>query len=58
MASRSVCLNSYVGPPVSRYVRGLASAMREHGFAGELHLMTSAGGVMTADSAAEKPSRR
>ena len=51
----TVCLNAYVGPKVSHYVRGLAGAMRERGFAGELHLMTSAGGVMTAESAAEKP---
>jgi 5-oxoprolinase (ATP-hydrolysing) len=51
----TVCLNAYVGPKVSRYVQGLAGAMHERGFAGELHLMTSAGGVMTADSAAEKP---
>jgi 5-oxoprolinase (ATP-hydrolysing) len=51
----TVCLNAYVGPKVSRYVRGLAGAMRERGFAGDLHLMTSAGGVMTAESAAEKP---
>ena len=51
----TVCLNAYVGPKVSRYVRGLAGAMQERGFAGELHLMTSAGGVMTAESAAEKP---
>jgi 5-oxoprolinase (ATP-hydrolysing) len=51
----TVCLNAYVGPKVSRYVRGLAAAMRERGFAGDLHLMTSAGGVMTAEGAAEKP---
>jgi 5-oxoprolinase (ATP-hydrolysing) len=51
----TVCLNAYVGPKVSRYVRGLARAMGERGFGGELHLMTSAGGVMTADSAAETP---
>ena len=51
----TVCLNAYVGPKVSRYVRGLAGAMEHHGFAGDLHLMTSAGGVMTAASAAEKP---
>jgi len=51
----TVCLNAYVGPKVSRYVRGLAGAMQEQGFAGELHLMTSAGGVMTAAGAAEKP---
>ena len=51
----TVCLNAYVGPKVSRYVRGLAEAMQEQGFAGELHLMTSAGGVMTAAGAAEKP---
>jgi 5-oxoprolinase (ATP-hydrolysing) len=51
----TVCLNAYVGPKVSRYVRGLADAMHERGFAGELHLMTSAGGVMTASGAVEKP---
>src|SRR5262249_23508466 len=30
-------------------------AMGEHGFQSELHLMTSAGGVMTGQSAIEKP---
>jgi 5-oxoprolinase (ATP-hydrolysing) len=51
----TVCLNAYVGPKVSRYVVELESAMAEKGFGGELHLMTSAGGVMTGQSAAEKP---
>jgi N-methylhydantoinase A/oxoprolinase/acetone carboxylase beta subunit/N-methylhydantoinase B/oxoprolinase/acetone carboxylase alpha subunit len=51
----TVCLNAYVGPKVSRYVRALTGAIRERGFVPDLHLMTSAGGVMTAESAVEKP---
>jgi len=51
----TVCLNAYVGPKVSRYVRRLASEMSTHGFDAELHLMSSTGGVLTAESAAEKP---
>jgi 5-oxoprolinase (ATP-hydrolysing) len=51
----TVCLNAYVGPKVSRYVRALTGAIREKGFAADLHLMTSAGGVMTGEAAVEKP---
>jgi N-methylhydantoinase A/oxoprolinase/acetone carboxylase beta subunit len=51
----TVCLNAYVGPRVSRYVRRLASEMSTNGFDAELHLMSSTGGVLTAESAAEKP---
>jgi 5-oxoprolinase (ATP-hydrolysing) len=51
----TVCLNAYVGPKVSRYVRGLVASMTAQGFDAELHLMGSAGGVMTADGASEKP---
>ncbi|MFN8062973.1 MAG: hydantoinase B/oxoprolinase family protein [Vicinamibacterales bacterium] len=51
----TVCLNAYVGPKVSRYVRRLGSEMASRGFNAELHLMSSAGGVLTGDSAAEKP---
>jgi 5-oxoprolinase (ATP-hydrolysing) len=51
----TVCLNAYVGPTVSRYVRRLAREISERGFDAELHLMNSAGGVLTAAGAAEKP---
>ena len=51
----TVCLNAYVGPKVSRYVRRLASEMAGRGFDAELHLMSSSGGVLTEQSATDKP---
>jgi N-methylhydantoinase A/oxoprolinase/acetone carboxylase beta subunit/N-methylhydantoinase B/oxoprolinase/acetone carboxylase alpha subunit len=51
----TVCLNAYVGPKVSRYVRRLASEMASRGFDAELHLMSSSGGVLTEQSATDKP---
>ncbi|MCZ7664517.1 MAG: hydantoinase/oxoprolinase family protein [Thermoleophilia bacterium] len=51
----TTCLNSYIGPKVSRYVRNLGSAIRQEGMASELHLMQSAGGVTTMAGAIDKP---
>jgi N-methylhydantoinase A len=42
-------VNAYVGPPIVRYVGRLVARLRDEGFAGELLLATSAGGVAHPD---------
>src|SRR4029079_16495016 len=51
----TVCLNAYIGPKVSRYVRRLESELRELGVRTGVHLMTSASGVATAEGATARP---
>ncbi len=51
----TVCLNAYIGPQVSRYVRRLDRTITDRGIRGGLHLMTSVGGVATAEGAAQRP---
>jgi N-methylhydantoinase A/oxoprolinase/acetone carboxylase beta subunit len=49
----TACLNAYIGPAVSQYIRRLATGIEET--APTLHVMTSAGGVTTGEDAAERP---
>ena len=51
----TVCLNAYVGPQISRYVRRLDQTITDKGIHGGLHLMTSVGGVATTEGAAYRP---
>jgi N-methylhydantoinase A/oxoprolinase/acetone carboxylase beta subunit len=51
----TVCLNAYIGPRVSRYVRRLEDELRRLGVRTGLHLMTSASGVATAEGAVARP---
>ena len=51
----TTCLNAYIGPKVARYIDRFKAALADHSIAAELHLMTSAGGVITAEIAREKP---
>ena len=51
----TVALNAYVGPKVSRYVSRFDEALREIGFAREVQLMQSSGGMATVESARERP---
>jgi N-methylhydantoinase A/oxoprolinase/acetone carboxylase beta subunit len=51
----TVCLNAYVGPTVSRYVRRLEDELRGLGVRTGVHLMTSASGVATAEGAVSRP---
>lgn len=48
-------VNAYVGPRVRRYLERLAAALRDEGFARDLLIMQSNGGIMTADFAARRP---
>jgi len=51
----TVCLNAYIGPRVSRYVRRLEEELEAMGVRTGLHLMTSASGVATAQGAIARP---
>ena len=48
-------VNAYIGPKVSGYVGSLEASLREHGFAGELSIMQSNGGVMSPKIAVRRP---
>ncbi len=48
-------VNAYIGPKVGGYVSNLKSRLGENGFAGELSIMRSNGGVMTPEVATERP---
>jgi N-methylhydantoinase A len=51
----TACLNSYVRPRVEAYVQHLASSLKSTGVVGELNLLRSDAGLMTADVASEQP---
>ena len=51
----TVCLNAYIGPRVSRYVRRLEEELAAMDVKTGLHLMTSASGVATAEGAIARP---
>jgi N-methylhydantoinase A len=48
-------VNAYIGPKVGGYVKSLKSSLGEVGFAGNLSIMRSNGGVMTPETATERP---
>ncbi|MGH6671748.1 MAG: hydantoinase/oxoprolinase family protein [Xanthobacteraceae bacterium] len=48
-------VNAYIGPKVGGYVSNLKSRLGDAGFAGELSIMRSNGGVMTPEVATERP---
>ncbi|HVY10445.1 MAG TPA: hydantoinase/oxoprolinase family protein [Mycobacteriales bacterium] len=47
-------VNAYVGPPIARYLGRLTQRLSEAGYAHELLVATSSGGVATADAAARR----
>jgi 5-oxoprolinase (ATP-hydrolysing)/N-methylhydantoinase A len=51
----TVCLNAFIGPRVSNYVRRLEEALRGMNVRTGVHLMTSASGVATAAGAVARP---
>ena len=48
-------VNAFIGPKVGGYVKSLESKLGEIGFAGNLSIMRSNGGVMTPEVATERP---
>jgi N-methylhydantoinase A len=51
----SAVLEAYTAPVIRRYLQRLQSEMRTRGLSVPLHVMQSSGGVVTADSARERP---
>jgi N-methylhydantoinase A len=51
----TACLNSYVRPTVAAYVKSLESSLRSIGVGGELNLLRSDAGLMSAELASENP---
>lgn len=51
----TACMNSYVRPKVETYVRVLRDALASHGFRGQVNILRSDAGLMSADFAAENP---
>jgi N-methylhydantoinase A len=47
--------NAYVQPLVQQYLHHLDAGLRQRGFQGDLYLMSSAGGTMTAETAGQYP---
>jgi N-methylhydantoinase A len=47
-------VNAYVGPPIARYLNRLTARLAEAGYAHELLVATSSGGVATAGAAARR----
>ena len=51
----TACMNAFLGPKVKRFVLGLSERLEGAGLKGDVHIMTSNGGVATARTIAEKP---
>ena len=51
----ATCVDASLKPLMTSYLRGLAERLRAAGFAGRLMTVTSQGGVIDADEAAEAP---
>lgn len=51
----TAALNAYIGPVTQRYLEALARALRGQGYRGPVYLMTSSGGIVTAERAARLP---
>lgn len=48
-------MSAFIGPKVRRYITQLQGDLSDQGLKGELHVMTSSGGVATPKMIAEKP---
>ncbi len=51
----TTALNAYIGPLMGRYLGRLQKGLDERGFKRKLYIMTSGGGVATAERAAQLP---
>jgi N-methylhydantoinase A len=47
--------NAYIQPLLQQYLRHLEDGLRARGFQGDLYLMSSAGGTITTETAAQSP---
>ncbi|MEQ8708324.1 MAG: hydantoinase/oxoprolinase family protein [Rhodospirillales bacterium] len=53
----TTALNAYLQPPVGKYLKNLDNSLSDGGFAGQLLIVQSNGGVMTVDTAQKLPVR-
>ncbi|MGQ0543845.1 MAG: hydantoinase/oxoprolinase family protein [Betaproteobacteria bacterium] len=51
----TAALNAYIGPVTQRYLEALSQSLRGEGYRGPVYLMTSSGGIVTAERAARLP---
>jgi N-methylhydantoinase A len=51
----TTALNAYIGPLMGRYLSGLRSRLRQRGLTRDVYIMTSNGGVATAERAVDLP---
>ncbi|GAA0649932.1 hydantoinase/oxoprolinase family protein [Kutzneria viridogrisea] len=51
----SAVAESYIGPTIRGYLGRLGAALDERGVTAPLHVMQSSGGILTADSARDRP---
>lgn len=51
----TAAMSAFIGPKVRRYIEELQAELRVQGLKGELHVMTSSGGVATPEMISEKP---
>ncbi len=51
----TACMNSYVRPRVENYIKSLKDSLASLGFTGQLNILRSDAGLMSADFAAENP---
>jgi N-methylhydantoinase A len=51
----TTCMNAFLGPKVKRFVDGLSERLRDAGIRSDVHIMTSNGGVATAETISAKP---
>ena len=51
----TAALNAYIGPLTGRYLQQLSQALRGRGYGGAVYLMTSSGGIVTAERASRLP---
>jgi N-methylhydantoinase A len=51
----TACMNAFLGPKVKTFISNLAQKLQEAGIRGEMHVMTSNGGIATPQTISEKP---
>ena len=51
----TAAMSAFIGPKVRRYISELQNTLSQEGLRGELHVMTSSGGVATPGMIAQKP---
>ncbi len=51
----TACMNAFLGPKVKSFISNLAHKLQNAGIRGEMHVMTSNGGIATPQTISEKP---